>query len=305
MKTIRIGTRSSALALWQANFISDELRRVVPEVEIQLIKINTQGDRDQRSSLTQIGGQGVFTKTIEDALLNNEIDVAVHSLKDLPSTMTGGLTLCAVPQRGPVADVFIGREIIRIEDLPQNATVASGSIRRRSQLLNWRPDLNIVDLRGNIQTRLQKLETQNLDGIIMAQAALVRLELKQVEFQVIDLEKMTPAVGQGAVGVQTRTGDESINRLVGKISHDETFSAVSAERAFLAELDSGCQFPVGAYATVDGQTLNITGYVGSEDGRTILRDNLTSPVAAAQNAGKQLAELLISRGAKDLLMGLQ
>ena len=301
MVKVRIGTRGSRLALWQADYIEKLLNQMNQEITLERIIIKTEGDRDQSSSLTQIGGQGVFTKAIEDALLDNRIDLAVHSLKDLPSNMTPGLCLAAVPERGPVEDVLVTKEGININDLNKDASVATGSIRRRSQLLNLRPDLQISDLRGNIETRLNKLYQKGLDGIIMARAAIFRLGLDQVKFYTFSTDEMVPGVGQGAVGVQTRADDSTINEIVKGISHQDTFNAVSAERAFLDELDSGCQFPVGAYAQVLGDRLKITGFVGSEDGREIYRENSKGPVSAADEMGRELAQLFIKQGAQELL----
>ena len=301
MVKVRIGTRGSRLALWQADYIEKLLNQMNQEITLERIIIKTEGDRDQSSSLTQIGGQGVFTKAIEDALLDNRIDLAVHSLKDLPSNMTPGLCLAAVPERGPVEDVLVTKEGININDLNKDASVATGSIRRRSQLLNLRPDLQISDLRGNIETRLNKLYQKGLDGIIMARAAIFRLGLDQVKFYTFSTDEMVPGVGQGAVGVQTRADDSTINEIVKGISHQDTFNAVSAERAFLDELDSGCQFPVGAYAQVLGDRLKIMGFVGSEDGREIYRENSKGPVSAADEIGRELAQLFIKQGAQELL----
>lgn len=304
MQKIRIGTRGSRLALWQAAYIENLLKQACEDIILERIIIKTEGDRDKQSSLTQIGGQGVFTKAIEEALMENQIDVAIHSLKDLPSAMTEGLYLAAVPERGPVEDVLVTEEGISLNELEENATIATGSIRRCSQLLNLRPDLNIKDLRGNIETRLNKLLEQNLDGIIMAHAALVRLELNHVRYYAFSVNDMVPGVGQGAVGVQTRIDDEATNKIVKLISHKETFDAVTAERAFLNELDSGCQFPVGAYARVEGDNLKMTGFVGSDDGEEVYREKIEGPVSDAEQLGRRLAQSFIKQGAQELLTRL-
>ena len=301
MQKIRIGTRGSRLALWQADYIEHLLRQTNSDVELERIIIKTEGDRDQNSSLTQIGGQGVFTKAIEDALLENRIDLAVHSLKDLPSAMPEGLFLAAVPERGPVEDVLVTKDGLSLNELGEGASVATGSIRRCSQLLHLRPDLDIQDLRGNIETRLNKLYQQNLDGIIMARAAIYRLELDHVKYYSFSTDEMVPGVGQGAVGVQTRADDLETNDVVRLISHQETFDAVTAERAFLNELDSGCQFPVGAYARIEDDVLKMTGFVGSDDGETIYRESMEGSVKEAENLGRKLAQSFIKRGAQELL----
>ena len=303
MRTIRVGTRGSNLALWQANFVQSTLEQLFPDTPFERVIIKTEGDRDQHSSLTQIGGQGVFTKEIEDALLSRQIDIAVHSLKDLPSNMSEGLFLGAVPKRGPVEDVLVTQNGQNIGDLPEKARVATGSIRRRSQLLKLRPDLIITDLRGNIDTRLRKLEEQDLDAIIMAKAAIVRLKLDHVRYTSFSTEEMIPGVGQGAVGIQVRSDDEEVKQIVSAMSDNDTLLAVTAERAFLQKLDSGCQFPVGGYAEINGGKLKLTGYVGNEDGSKVIIDTLSSDAAEASETGKKLAEILISKGAMELLKG--
>lgn len=301
MNKVRIGSRGSQLALWQANYIKIKLRKQYPETEFPIVIIKTEGDRDQSSSLSKIGGQGVFTKAIEDALLEDRIDIAVHSLKDLPSDMTDGLELAAVPERATVADVLITENGSPLSQLKKHARIATGSIRRRSQLLYLRSDLEITDLRGNIDTRLQKIKTQNLDGIIMAEAALVRLELDEVAYYPFKTDEMLPAVGQGAVGVQIRKADRNTAELVQSINDENTYRAVRAERAFLHRLDSGCQFPVGGYARIASGKLQITGFVGSIDGKTIIKETMEGNPPAAENIGRALAEKMIDRGARDIL----
>jgi len=301
MRTIRVGTRGSNLALWQANYVLETLKKHFPETSFERIIIKTEGDQDQKSSLTQIGGQGVFTKEIENALLSNKIDIAVHSLKDLPSKMPDGLILGAVPERGPVEDVLVTHKGISLDQLPQGAKVATGSIRRRSQLLKIRPDLQITDLRGNIDTRLKKLKSQNLDAIIMAKAAIIRLDLDNVKYQDFNPEDMIPGVGQGAVGIQVREDDEEVVIIVNSMKHEPTFQAVIAERALLNTLDSGCQFPIGGYATVNNDQLHISGFVGDENGTYTIVDHYQADPKEAEMAGKSLALKLIDRGALTLL----
>lgn len=301
MGTIRVGTRGSNLALWQATFVRETLEKYHPGLRFEQVIIKTEGDLDQKSSLSQIGGQGIFTKEIEKALLNNTIDIAVHSLKDLPSKMPEGLILGAVPERGFVEDVLITENGKTLEQLPLNAKVATGSIRRKSQLLSIRPDLIISDLRGNIDTRLRKLKGPGIDAIIMAKAAILRLELNQVLYYEFNTDEMIPAVGQGAIGIQVRKEDSIVQDVVRALNHQDTFHAVTAERALLATLDSGCQFPVGAFARVSGTDLDIRGFVGSEDGKNILHEKMQSEVQDARNVGRILAEKLLDRGAKSML----
>jgi hydroxymethylbilane synthase len=301
MKKIRIGTRGSRLALWQARYVEEGLRAHAPGIACELLVIKTQGDRDQSSSLTQIGGLGVFTKEIEKALLDDEIDIAVHSLKDLPSAMTDGLDLGAVPARGPVKDALVSLRGIPLQDLPEGAAIGTGSIRRRSQLLHHRPDLQMNDLRGNIDTRLSKLHQGEFDAIVMAQAALVRLQMKNILYSVFDCSEIIPAVGQGAIGLQIRAGDDFIKDFIQPLNHHPTYQAVTAERVFLSMLDSGCQYPVGANANVKDDTMEIAGFVGSEDGQTVFKDSLVGSSKAPAGIGIQLAERFIELGALRLL----
>jgi len=300
-RTIRIGTRGSALALWQADHITVLLQTALPGITIERMIIKTEGDRDQKTSLTQMGGRGVFTKSIEDALLAGQIDVAVHSLKDLPTTMTDGLVLAATPERGPVEDILVSAEGLALDQLPEGARIASGSIRRRSQLLHRRPDLELQDLRGNIDTRLRKLKEDHLDGIIMAHAAIIRLKISGISYSVFTTEEMIPAVGQGIIGLQARAEDEEILSLLEHVNHHATFTAAVCERAFLNELDSGCQFPVGAYAALQNGQLNLSGFVGSMDGRALIRDSLIASPSDPVSCGRELACRLQDRGANDLL----
>lgn len=301
IKRIRIGTRKSNLALWQANFVKKKIEKNFSSIQVTLKHIQTRGDYDQVLSLTKVGGQGIFTKALEQALIENNIDLAVHSLKDLSTDMPDQLVLGAVPERGPVSDVFIGFKQSDFYKLPKGATIASGSIRRRAQLLFARPDLNLVDLRGNIETRLRKLEQNQYDGIVMAEAALTRLNLNDIDYYRFTSAEMLPAVGQGAIGIQTRKSDQYLERILDKLNDFDTFLCVSAERAFLHKLDSGCQFPVAANAEIVEKKLILSGLVASMDGQTILKDTLSGDDTSAQQIGIALAEKLIIQGARALL----
>jgi hydroxymethylbilane synthase len=263
--------------------------------------IQTQGDHDQTLSLTKVGGQGIFTKSIEKYLIENKIDIAVHSLKDLPTDMSDRLALSAVPERGPISDVFIGFKQSDFYKLPQGAIIASGSIRRRAQLLALRPDLNLVDLRGNIETRLRKLKENQYDGIVMAEAALTRLKLNDVDYYRFTSDEVLPAVSQGAIGIQTRISDQHLDPVLEILNDYDTYSSVTAERAFLHKLNSGCQFPVAANAKIVGNNLILSGLVISMDGQTILKDTSSGVDANASKIGTALAEKLIAQGARALL----
>ena len=303
IKRIRIGTRKSNLALWQANFVKKKIESQFPEIQLTLKHIQTQGDIDQVSSLTKVGGQGIFTKTLEMALIENKIDLAVHSLKDLSTELPGSLVVAAVPERGSIFDVFIGSKESDFTKLPFGGTIACGSIRRRAQLLAIRPDIKFVDLRGNIETRLNKLKQDGYDGIIMAEAALTRLNLKDIRYYRFSSAEMLPAVSQGAIGVQTKKTDSQLEPVLKKLNDPVTYFCVSAERAFLHRLDSGCQFPVAASAKIVEKNLILSGLVASNNGQTILKDTLSDDVANAQQIGIALAEKLITQGALELLKG--
>jgi hydroxymethylbilane synthase len=303
MKTVKIGTRGSKLALWQASSIKEKLSVLYPENEFQIVEIKTEGDRDQKSSLTKIGGVGIFTRAIENALLDRRVDIAVHSLKDLPSFIADGFFLAAVPERGDVEDVLVSNNGYSLSELRRNAMIGTGSMRRACQLRNIRKDLIIEDLRGNIETRLRKLKNGRYDGIIMAKVAIVRLGLKKIKFSVLLPEIMIPAVGQGGIAVEIRKEDEEMMHMVTSINHPPSYAAVQAERSFLHRLNTGCQFPAGAIAVVKDNTFTIEGFTGSEDGSIILREKISAPPFDPVKLGIILAEKLIVRGAMELLHG--
>ena len=262
-----LGTRGSPLALWQARHVADWVRPFAAGRAVELRLIQTHGDRDQTSALSAMGGFGVFTKAIQQALLAGTADVAVHSLKDLPTVPEDGLVLAAVPPRGPAGDAFVSTRHARFDALPEGAVVGTSSLRRRAQLLHRRPDLRLVDLRGNVETRLRKLDAQELDAIVLAEAGLVRLGLADRVTEVLNPGWMLPAVGQGAIGLECRAADEASRAVVEGVNDPPTWARVSAERAMLLALGGGCLIPVGASsATADG-VLTVRGVVLSPDGR--------------------------------------
>ena len=267
MNPLRIGTRGSPLALWQAHHVADRLRPFIAPRAVELVQIETSGDLIRDAALTRIGGDGVFTKEIQRALLAGTVDVAVHSLKDLPTTFVAGLTLAAVPERGPTGDAFVSHKHRHFDELPSGAIVGTSSLRRRSQALHRRPDLKLVNLRGNVETRLRKLKEQNLDAIILAQAGLRRLGLESAITELLDPRWMLPAVGQGALGLECRTDDAATLGLLEQLNHLPTRQAVLAERALLRGLGGGCLVPMGAIARVEGSELLLRGAVLSPDGR--------------------------------------
>ena len=301
MNPVRIGTRGSALALWQANHIAERLRPWAAPCGVELVVIQTAGDQVRDLPLAAIGGDGVFTKEIQRALLAGSVDVAVHSLKDLPTLPVEGLILAAVPARGAVGDVFVSRRHRGFNKLPHGAAVATGSLRRRAQVLYRRPDLRLVEIRGNVETRLRKLEEENLDGLILAQAGLERLGRREAITEVLYPGWMLPAVGQGALGLECRADDADTCALVGNLDDEATRQAVRAERALLRSLGGGCLVPIGAATELRNGMLSLRGAVFQAEGKSCVEGTCVGPVAAAEDLGRQLADDLLSRGAGALL----
>jgi hydroxymethylbilane synthase len=298
---LRIGTRGSPLALWQANYVADQLRALGSPQPVELVVVQTAGDQVRDVPLPLLGGEGAFTKEIQKALLTGAVDVAVHSLKDLPTVAVEGLILAAVPLRGPVGDVLVARSAARFDDLQRGATVATGSLRRRSQALFRRPDLRLVGIRGNVETRLRKLDEEGLDALILAQAGLERLQLRRVVTEVLDPAWMLPAVGQGALGLECRADDPATRAAVEPLDHLPSRQAVLAERALLRALGGGCQVPIGATSLVRDGGLMLRGAVLSPDGKERCEAEAAGPGSEAESVGRQLAELLFQRGARTLL----
>ena len=265
---LRAATRGSALALWQTNRVAELLAQTNPEVEIETVVVETTGDQNQTTPLHQMGGQGVFVKEVQAAVLNGRADFAVHSAKDLPAAATPGLVLVAIPERADPRDVLVGA---RWADLPAGAIIATGSVRRRAHLAHLRPDLNFAELRGNIATRLEK--AAGFAAIVMAQAALDRLGLTPAVADVLEPEVLLPQVGQGALAIECRTDDAVAATLLASISNQESMNTVGAERAFLAELGAGCDLPIAAHAVMDHGEILLTGAMSSFDGTTLLRDS--------------------------------
>jgi len=302
---LKLGTRGSRLALWQAETVKALVQRATPDLTVEIVIITSSGDLDRTKPLEQLGGEGLFTKELEHELQQGTIDFAVHSLKDLPTVLPEGFILSAVPQRGPVEDALVTRNSGGLETLPQGATVATGSPRRKAQLLNLRPDLNVTGLRGNVPTRLEKLESEKLDGIVLAKAGLERLGFGDRITEVFPTDRFCPAVGQGAIGIEIRESDQTALNATSTIDHPETHAAVQAERGFLAGLGSGCSLPVGAHARVDNAAqpsfLSLAGVVLNRQGTERLAADMTGPVGKAWELGERLAELLVGQGAMNLL----
>ncbi|NLX08728.1 MAG: hydroxymethylbilane synthase [Chloroflexi bacterium] len=305
--TIRIGTRRSQLALWQTHHVLDRLHAAHPQLAVEVVHMTTTGDRILDRPLPEIGGKGLFTQELEDALRAGEIDLAVHSLKDLPTAMPPGFALGAVLSRANPFDALISRDGHTLETLPDGATVGTSSLRRRAQLLAARPDLRTESLRGNVDTRLRKAldPAGPYAAIVLAVAGLERLERQDVIGQVLPAEIMLPAPGQGAIAVQCRAGDDSILARLAALDDRATRLAVTAERAFLEKLDAGCRLPVSAYATLDGDMLRLAGRVSGLDGVQTITVSGTAPAADSYALGARLAAEALDQGADDLLAAVR
>lgn len=299
---IIIGSRGSELALWQANFVKKELEKKNKDVAIEIQIIKTKGDKILDVALSKIGDKSLFTKELEIELLSKNIDLAVHSLKDLQTALPKGLKLAAVTKRHNVQDVIIAKKKgITIFNLPDGATIATGSLRRRCQILHLRPDLNIVDLRGNVPFRIKKFMESDWDAIILARAGVERLKLNKYISSIIKTDVMLPAVGQGALGIETRADNKFVNEFVKSIHHESTYKAVLAERALLKALDGGCQVPIGALAEVKQNGLSIDALVGSLDGSITYRKKIRGSKNNPEKLGRELANDLLKAGAKTIL----
>ncbi|HEX8131280.1 MAG TPA: hydroxymethylbilane synthase [Pyrinomonadaceae bacterium] len=305
-----IGSRGSKLALWQSEWVKARLAELRPEAEIRIKVIKTSGDVMLDVPLAVIGGKGVFTKELEEALLAEEIDLAVHSLKDLPTTLPDDLAINAITEREDARDALILREGVAaaeaqsLRGLPQGAVFGTSSLRRQAQLKHLRPDVSIKDLRGNVDTRLRKLDEGGYDAIILASAGLRRLGLERRINAAINHAEMLPAVGQGALGIETRAGDPRTVALVSLLEHAPTRAACTAERSLLFALGGGCQVPIAAHAVVTGERLRLDALVAALDGGRVIRDSIEDDAAHAARAGETLAGRLRERGAEELLAGL-
>jgi hydroxymethylbilane synthase len=297
-RVIKVVSRDSALAMWQTNFVVDSLRKVTDQYEFEIVSLKTKGDKVLDVSLAKIGDKGLFTKELEDGLLSGEMDFAVHSLKDIPTVLPEGLQLSAMLTRHNPADVLISEKYDSFDALPQGAKVGTSSLRRKAQLLNKRPDLNIQDLRGNVNTRMRKLKEENFDGIILAAAGVERMEWKESITEELAYDLCLPAVSQGVIAVETRSDDPEIIALVQLIHDKESEICVNAERALLRALEGGCQIPIAGHAHIEGDTVVLDGLVGSIDGKTIIRDQMRGPIELAEEIGKQLAKVLSDKGGK-------
>lgn len=298
MRKIRIGTRASRLALWQAEFVATELKKFFPALEVELVKVHTTGDKILDAPLAKIGGKGLFTKELELQMATGAIDLAVHSLKDVPTDLPEGFQIAAITQRTQPFDAFVSNKFSTFESLPRGSIVGTSSLRRAAQILSLRPDLQIKNLRGNVETRLKKLDAGDFDAIILAAAGLERLghseRIKEI------LTEIIPAAGQGALAIETRADDEKIFSCVQKLNDAETCTAIAVEREFLKEVGGSCQIPVGVFVTIDGDKINVRALIASPDGKKIVKASEVAPLIETE-LGKKLAARLLSDGGREIL----
>lgn len=305
MQVVRVATRGSLLALTQTGWAVDRLREANPGFEFELIQFKTVGDKVLDVALSQIGGKGLFTKELEDALLEGKADIAVHSLKDMPTEQPAGLTLGCIPPREDARDVVITPDGTKFMDLPAGTVVGTSSLRRLAQLRAHRPDLEFVPIRGNVDTRLRKLQEGQVGALIMAAAGLHRAGFTGRITEYLEPEFCLPAPGQGALAIEHRAGDEQIARVVSALHHRETAVRVAAERALLARLEGGCQVPIAAHATLQGERLHLVGLIASPDGTRVVRHAAEGAVAEAVALGEQVALWLLEHGGREILESLR
>lgn len=302
---IRIGTRGSQLALYQAKLTKKMLLEKFPEISVEIIIIHTKGDKILDVALSKIGDKGLFTKEIENALLAGAVDIAVHSLKDLPTVLPEGLKLGAVLKRGEFRDALVSKDGRKLRELTPDDTIATSSLRRKAALLRINKDFKIVDVRGNVNTRLRKMEEGHCDAMIMAATGLQRLELDHYITEILEPDVLMPATSQGVIAIESREGDTLIDEYLKEINHDKTWIAIEAERAFLHTIEGGCQVPVGCFTRFENDSFKITGFVASVDGTQFLIDEETGTAKTAHDTGKKLAKKLREKGAAEILANIR
>jgi hydroxymethylbilane synthase len=301
MNEVRIGTRGSPLAVWQSEWVRSRILAICPDCRVELVRIKTTGDKITDVPLATVGGKGLFVKEIETALLEERVDLAVHSMKDMPADIPVGLCIGAVPKRESPYDVLISKDNVLFKDLPQRARVGTSSLRRGAQVRHARPDITVHVLRGNLDTRLRKMETEGLAAIILAAAGVRRLGLEDRITEYLPEQIMLPAIGQGALAIEVREDHEAIRRIVDSMDHRETRLAVESERAFLARLEGGCQVPIAAHAELYRDELELTGLIAEVDGSVVLRDSLSGPAGQGKALGLELANRLLEKGGAAIL----
>ena len=300
-RKIKIGSRGSPLALWQANWIKGQLESQNPDIPVEIVIIKTSGDKIQDVPLAKIGGKGLFVKEIEEALLSKDVDFAVHSMKDMPIKFPFALCIASVTKRENPFDALISKNDIKLDDLPKGAKIGTGSLRRISQLLHYRPDLDLVPLRGNLETRIKKLETEGLDAIILAAAGLIRMGWEEQISEIISPEILLPAMGQGSVGIEARKNDVDNQILLADMDDENTHLALDAERAIVTQLEGGCNVPIGAFATIEEDEMTVKGLVASLDGKTIYKKEVKGNKVHAINLGKELGNELLEMGGDKIM----
>ena len=298
---LKIGTRGSKLALAQSGWVKAQVETRHPDVEVELVRIKTKGDRILDSPLSKVGGKGLFVKEIEDALLRREVDLAVHSMKDVPGELPDGLELGIFPEREDPRDAYLSERHGTLKDMPEGATVGTSSLRRAAQLLHMRPDLQVVSMRGNVDTRIRKMHEEDLDAIILAVAGMKRLGLREMIRSRIPTHEMLPAIGQGALGLELRRDDREVYKRMRFLNHENTALTVRAERAFLKKLQGGCQVPMAGYARLEGDALSLEGLVAELDGSRVIRDALKGSKGNPEAIGIELAEKVLKAGADRIL----
>ncbi|MEA1961053.1 MAG: hydroxymethylbilane synthase [Bacillota bacterium] len=301
MKVLKLGTRGSKLALWQAEYVKQQLILAVDNIEVEIKVIRTKGDKILDVALSKIGDRGLFTKEIENELLAGNIDLAVHSMKDMPSVLAEGLCVGAVLEREDAADVLLSHKGYTLDELPEKAIVGTSSLRRIAQLKAFRPDLQMVDIRGNVETRLRKMIEQDMDGIVLAYAGVRRLGFEKEITQKLPFELILPAVGQGAIAIENRKNDQGVQDIVSKINNENAWFSTKAERSFLAELEGGCQVPIACNASLIGGKITIHGLVASLNGLQVIKGSCSGSKSEAKELGKELAQSLLQDGAGEIL----
>jgi hydroxymethylbilane synthase len=303
-RPLRIATRKSPLAVWQAEYVADRLRAEHPGLEVELVRMSTRGDRILDAPLARIGGKGLFLKELEEGLLDGRADIAVHSMKDVPAVVTAYLQVPVIPEREDPCDAFVSNRYASIDALPEGARIGTASLRRQSQIRARRPDLRVETLRGSVNTRLEKLDQDEFDAIILAAAGLRRLGLQARITRRMPPEESLPAVAQGALGIQCRVGDQQIEVLIAPLNHADSHLRVSAERSLNRQLEGSCQIPIGAYAELIGEEIHLRGLVGSEDGRHMVRGEIRGHRSQAVALGETLGRDLLERGGREILTSL-
>jgi hydroxymethylbilane synthase len=305
MERLRLGTRGSKLAQWQAQAVAERLRSSHPGLQVEIVIVKTVGDKILDVALSRIGDKGLFTKELETALLEGDIDIAVHSLKDLPSQLGDGLRLAAVLPREHPGDVLISRLGVKYHQLPAGSVLGTSSLRRTAQIKASRPDLRVVDIRGNVETRIKKMEEQGLDGIVLAYAGVKRLGLEHLITDELAFDVMLPATGQGVIAIETRDHDPQVSSLLEPVNDIKTFMEIQTERAFLSRMEGGCQVPIGSLAKCNGNVIELQGLVASLDGTMVIRDSMLGSDQNPVQLGLELAEHMLAAGADSILNSIR